>query len=407
MVLRWLMALSCVWLLGWSQPINQIPNPRKRDGGWVVDMAGVLSVEQKARLNRVIDALERETGAEVAVVILQRTQGATPKEYATELFNRWGVGKRDADNGVLMLVALGDRRVEIETGYGMEAIIPDAVAGEILDTAVIPRFKKGDISGGVIAGVEAIAERIRQAQAQGAYEPTPSTVPYLHPTSDGSLPSEPPPFPLLPLTGLLAIGGGIGILAYALRERPPKCPVCLQPMHLLDETADDEYLTELQRTEEQLGSVNYLVWKCAHCGMLEIHPRVALLNAYRKCPQCGGYTVRETARVVRPATYKSSGLELVSYTCKNPRCDYHEEKERKLPRLERVEYDWGYSRGSRRRDDDWFIGGGFGGWSSGGGDWSSGGGGFGGRSSGSGGWSSGGGGFGGGSSGGGGAGRSW
>ncbi|MCX7924999.1 MAG: TPM domain-containing protein [Fimbriimonadales bacterium] len=397
MALRWVIAWSCVWLLGWSQPLDQIPNPRKTDGGWVVDMAGVLSGEQKARLNRVIDALERETGAEVAVVILRRTQGATPKEYATELFNKWGVGKRDADNGVLMLVALGDRRVEIETGYGMEAIIPDAVAGEILDTAVVPRFKQGDIAGGVLAGVEAIAERIRQAQASGAYEPTPATAPYLRPTPYKPSPNDyhatPGPLssPLLPFGGLLLIGGGVGLLAYALRERPPKCPVCQKPMHLLDENADDEYLTELQRTEEQLGSVNYHVWKCDQCGMLEIHPKIALLNSYRKCPKCKGHTVYETARVVQPATYARSGLELVSYQCKNPRCDYHEEKERRLPRLERVEYDWEYARRSRRRrDDDWFIGGGFGGWSSGGG--------FGG-----GGWTSGGG----GSSGGGGAGRSW
>jgi uncharacterized protein len=396
--LQWLIGLCCLWFIGWGQPLSQIPNPRKTDGGWVVDMAGVLSAEQKARLNRLISALERETGAEVAVVILRRAQGATPKEYATELFNKWGVGKRDADNGVLMLVALGDRRVEIETGYGMEAIIPDAVAGEILDTAVVPRFRKGDIAGGVIAGVEAIAERIRQAQSSGAYEPPAPTAPYVYPTpTEDYAPVRTAPSPMLPLVGLLLLGGGgVVLLAYALRERPPKCPVCLQPMHLLDEQADDEYLNELQRTEEQLGSVNYHVWKCDKCGMLEIHPKVALLNVYHRCPQCKGYTVRETARLVREATYARSGLELVSYKCNNPRCDYREEKERRLPRLERVDYDWEYSRRSRRRDDDWFIGGGFGGWSSGGG--------FGGGSSG--GWSSGGG-FGGGSSGGGGAGRSW
>jgi uncharacterized protein len=394
----WLTGLCCLWFIGWGQPLSQIPNPRKTDGGWVVDMAGVLSASQKARLNRLISELERDTGAEVAVVILKRTQGATPKEYATELFNKWGVGKRDADNGVLMLVALGDRRMEIETGYGMEAIIPDAVAGEILDTAVVPRFRKGDIAGGVIAGVETIAERIREAQSSGAYEPPASTAPYVAPTpAEDYAPIRTTPQPLLPFVGLLLLGGGgVVLLAYALRERPPKCPVCLQPMSLLDEQADDEYLNELQRTEEQLGSVNYHVWKCDKCGMLEIHPKVALLNVYHRCPQCKGYTVQETARLVREATYARSGLELVSYKCKNPRCDYREEKERRLPRLERVDYDWEYSRRSRRWDDDWFIGGGFGGWSSGGG--------FGGGSSG--GWSSGGG-FGGGSSGGGGAGRSW
>ncbi len=397
--LRWLMGFCCLWSLGWGQPIHQIPNPRQTERGWVVDMAGVLSAAQKARLNRLISTLERETGAEVAVVILRRVQGATPKEYATELFNKWGVGKRDADNGVLMLIALGDRRVEIETGYGMEAIIPDSAAGEILDTVVVPRFRKGDIAGGVIAGVEAIAERVRKAQSLGAYEPPADTVPYVVPTPiDDYAPARPASFPL-PLAGLLVLGGGVGLLAYLLRERPPKCPVCLQPMSLLDEQADDAYLNELQRTEERLGSVNYQVWKCARCGMLEIHPKVALLNTYHRCPQCKGYAVQETTRLVRAPTYARSGLELVSYQCKNPRCDYREEKTRVLPRLERVDYDWSPSHRPRRWDDDGFIGGGFGGWSSGGGFDS-------GAGGGSGSWSSGGG-FGGGSSGGGGAGRSW
>jgi hypothetical protein len=106
---RWVLGVFAVMhaLLSWGQPIERVPNPRATYGGWVTDMAGVLSPEQKAQLNRLIDQLERDTGAEIAVVILRRTQGATPKEYATELFNRWGVGKREADNGVLLLVSLG------------------------------------------------------------------------------------------------------------------------------------------------------------------------------------------------------------------------------------------------------------------------------------------------------------
>ena len=71
-------------LLGWGQPMERVPNPRATDGGWVTDMAGVLSPEQKARLNRLIDHLERDTGAEVAVVILRRTQGATPLRLRAE-----------------------------------------------------------------------------------------------------------------------------------------------------------------------------------------------------------------------------------------------------------------------------------------------------------------------------------
>ena len=381
-------------LLGWGQPIDRVPNPRATDGGWVADMAGVLSPEHKARLNRLIDQLERDTGAEIAVVILRRTQGATPKEYAAELFNRWGVGKRGADNGVLMLVALGDRRVEIETGYGMEAILPDAIVGEILDTAVVPRFRAGDIPGGIIAGVEAIAARIRAAQASGAYEPTPPSMPY-RPRYDETPPKPTPSPNPLPIGGLLLLGGSaIGLLAYALRERPPQCPICQKPMRLLDEQADDAYLNELQRTEEQLGSVNYLVWRCDTCETLEIFRKVALLNTYGRCPECGGMTVRETARIVREPTYTRTGLELILRQCKNPCCDFSEERERILPKRERLDDEW-WERTGRRASGNLFSGG----WSSGGG-----------RSSGGssgGGWSSGGGSFGGGRSGGGGAGRSW
>ncbi|MCS6919461.1 MAG: TPM domain-containing protein [Fimbriimonadales bacterium] len=370
------------WLCAWAQPLSRIPNPRQTDGGWVTDVAGVLSAEQKARLNHLITQLERETGAELAVVIIRRAQDGTPKEYATELLNRWGVGKRGADNGALMLVSLGDRRVEVETGYGLEAILPDAAVGEILDREVVPRFRNGDIAGGVLAGVQATAERIRRAQATGAYEPTPSA---------GERNRSASPAPAI---ALILLGGGVlALLIVALRERPPKCPTCQQPMRLLDEQADDAYLDELQRTEEELGSVNYLVWRCEPCETLEIFPKVALLNRYSKCPNCGGYTVRETARVVRQPTYRRSGLEIVAYKCKNPRCNYRDEKERTLPRLVRVDTGWGYTGRRRRRGDDWFIGGGFGGFGGGGS-----GGGFGGFGGGS---------FGGGSSGGGGAGRGW
>ncbi|MFN4033704.1 MAG: TPM domain-containing protein [Fimbriimonadales bacterium] len=368
-----LWAVICsAWLSGWAQPLERIPNPRQTDGSWVVDSAGMLDAAQSARLNRLIDELERDTGVEIAVVILRRTVDATPKEYATALLNRWGVGKRDADNGVLMLVALEERRVEIEVGYGLESILTDASVGEILDREVVPRFRSGNIADGVRAGVQALAERIRMAQTSGAYEPTPNSQPNHSPA---------------PMIALMVLGSGaIVLLAFALRERPPKCPICQQPMRLLDEQADDFYLDERQRTEEQLGSVNYLVWRCEPCETLEILPKVALFRNYSECPDCGGYTVRETARVARQPTYRRSGLEIIAYACQNPHCGYRRERQRKLPRLDAADTGWGYTTRAPQRGDDWFIGGGFGG--------------------GSGGWSSGGG-FGGGSSGGGGAGRSW
>ena len=333
-------------VLGFGQPIERIPNPRATYGGWVVDMAGVLSESQKAQLNTLITQLEQETGAEIAVVVIRKTQGATPKEYATELFNRWGVGKRDADNGVLMLVALQDRRVEVETGYGMEAILPDGLVGAILDEAVIPHFRRGDYAGGIIAGVERIAETIRAAQQTGAYE-TPAR-PYAQPAPSFAPPTsnpfeEPSPItPTLVMTLLLLGAGGIAVAVFLLRERPPKCPSCGKPMRLLDEQADDAFLNALQRKEEKLGSVNYLVWRCEPCETFEIIPKVAWFTPYSQCPKCGGYTLRSSTRLVRAPTYTRTGLEVEVRRCLNPNCGYHDEEERVLPK--------------RTHDDDWWVG---------------------------------------------------
>lgn len=394
--MRWLGIFLCLGLmgLGFGQPIERIPNPRAAYGGWVVDIAGVLNDLQKARLNTLITQLEQETGAEIAVVVIRKTQGATPKEYATELFNRWGVGKRGADNGVLMLVALQDRRVEVETGYGMEGILPDGLVGAILDEAVIPHFRRGNYAEGIISGVERIAETIRAAQQTNAYETparpyAPSAPSFARPDDTSPFEAPAPITPALVMTLFLLGAGGIAIAVFLLRERPPKCPTCGKPMHLLDEQADDAFLNALQRKEEQLGSVNYLVWRCEPCENFEIVPKVAWFTPYSQCPKCGGYTLRTSTRLVRAPTYTRTGLELEVRRCLNPNCGYHDEEERVLPK--------------RTRDDDWWIGstttqsGSWGGWSGGSsaGGWSGGG------------WSSGGGSFGGGSSGGGGAGRSW
>lgn len=382
--------LGCI---GLAQPMEKVPNPRATDGGWVVDLAGVLTADQKAQLNARLDSLEQETGAEMAVVILRKTQGATPKEYATELFNRWGVGKRGVDNGVLMLVALQDRRVEIETGYGMESILPDGLVGAILDETVIPHFRRGDYAGGIIAGTERIIEVIRHAQRTGAYE-TPAR-PYAQPIALRPAQDAPESTPVgMPMAVLAILVVGAGALVWAvsvLMERPPKCPHCQKPMRLLSEGEDDAFLNALQRTEERLKSVNYLVWRCEPCDTIEIIPKVEWFTPYTNCPKCGGYTLRVSTHLVRSPTYTRAGLEMETRKCKNPKCGHTETHERVLPERRRDD-DWWLSTGGGRSSSGWSSGSWGGGWSGGG--WSGGG-------------SSGGGSFGGGSSGGGGAGRGW
>ena len=91
------------------------------------------------------------------MTVAQTSPSATPKDFTTELFNYWEIGKAESDNGILFLVSTSDRRVEIETGYGIEPILPDAKVGNIIDTKITPRFKQKVKSPLAIAIVKAIA----------------------------------------------------------------------------------------------------------------------------------------------------------------------------------------------------------------------------------------------------------
>jgi uncharacterized protein len=148
---------ASLWLLpsaGLAFAVRDVPNPRQSNGGWVSDMAGILRQDTETRINGMIDALARQDGSEMVVVTVPDTSSSSsPKAFATELFNTFKIGRKGIDNGVLMLISKGDRRVEIETGYGMEERLPDARVGAIISTAMLPRFKQGDFDNGTLAGV--------------------------------------------------------------------------------------------------------------------------------------------------------------------------------------------------------------------------------------------------------------
>jgi uncharacterized protein len=137
--------------------VQDVSNPRQVYGGWVTDKAEILKPETETQLNQMLDRLEAKNGAEMAVVTVPETApAASPKEFATKLFNYWGIGKKGKDNGVLFLISVKDRRVEIETGYGVEGILPDAKVGNIIETQITPRFKQRDFDGGTLAGTRTI-----------------------------------------------------------------------------------------------------------------------------------------------------------------------------------------------------------------------------------------------------------
>jgi uncharacterized protein len=151
------LAMCLISLPSQALTVEEVPNPQQISGGWVTDMAGILKPETEDQLNEMINRLEEKDGAEIAVVTVPETKpGTSPKAFATELFNYWHIGKKEQDNGILFLISKGDRRVEIETGNGMQTILPDAKVTELINTEMLPLFKKDDFDGGTLAGTRSV-----------------------------------------------------------------------------------------------------------------------------------------------------------------------------------------------------------------------------------------------------------
>jgi len=125
--------------------------------GYVTDLASVLDDATEAKLKASLSDVEKETTAEVAVVTVRSLEGMTVEDYANRLFRQWGIGKKGKDNGVLVLVAPGERKIRIEVGYGLEPVLPDGLAGNIVRNQALPEFRNGDFPGGITAVVESIA----------------------------------------------------------------------------------------------------------------------------------------------------------------------------------------------------------------------------------------------------------
>ena len=124
--------------------------------GPVSDWAELLSPEQKADLNTRMEALKASNGAELAVVTVKSLQGGEIDDFAHKLFAQWGIGQKGKDNGVLLLIAVEDRKMRIEVGYGMEAVLTDAKTGRIQDEYIVPRFKEGNYAQGLMDGADAL-----------------------------------------------------------------------------------------------------------------------------------------------------------------------------------------------------------------------------------------------------------
>ena len=141
-----------------------------RPAGRVTDLANVIDAATEAALDRRLDELEQKTSSEVAVVSVPSLNGVPVEDYAVQLFKEWGIGQAKNDNGVLVLVAPNEREMRIEVGYGLEGILPDGLAGQIIRENFIPRFRDNDYNGGIRDGVARVADVVEKQQVLNAEE---------------------------------------------------------------------------------------------------------------------------------------------------------------------------------------------------------------------------------------------
>ena len=154
--------------------------------GFVNDFAGIIDETSKLRIEALAAEVERKTGAEIVLITVKSLDGGDIQDTANRLFQAWGIGKKGQDNGVLVLDAAAERRVWVEVGYGLEAILPDGKIGGILDEFVIPYLRQGQFGEGFLSGISAIAKII--AEHTGVtLEGTVKTAPVRRTSSDGGI----------------------------------------------------------------------------------------------------------------------------------------------------------------------------------------------------------------------------
>ena len=195
----------------------------------VTDLTHTLDADQKQRLDILLEGIEHDRGAQVAILLLPTTKPEAIEQFGIRLAEAWKIGHKGRDDGVIVIVAKNDRKMRIEVGYGLEGAIPDAVAKRIVAERMAPRFKQGDFHGGLQDAAEAIEQAIIAAKPEAA--PAPGTEAGTVSPAEYSGGEDPEKFPWLFMTlifaGILrllfglfgslaaaAVGGWLGFLVF-------------------------------------------------------------------------------------------------------------------------------------------------------------------------------------------------
>lgn len=306
-----LLVLSFIFLfLGCVSSGNEVTNVKfPAYTGYINDYSGILDESSKRSLEELALKIERDTGSEIAVLIVDNLQGLTEEEYAVKIFEEWEIGKEKNDNGILILIGTegepGSRPLRIEVGYGLEGVITDLETGRIINETIVPNFKEGYFHTGLYGAIVTIADQIYEEEG-------------LSPLSSGK---------------------------------------------------DVGSATEATETETPESSVSGFPWGLLCCFPIPFIAIIVIVLVSifkRRCPKCRKLTLKTKTTILKAATYTETGRKLIERSCSN--CGYSDSKESTIPKKSRTSSHWtgggGISGGSSSGGGGF---GGFGGGSSGGG----------------------------------------
>ncbi|MDE5902936.1 MAG: TPM domain-containing protein [Muribaculaceae bacterium] len=343
-----------------AQPPDEIRNPNLGNiQDFVADPYDQLSRATESHINDRLVELRKTTTCELAVAIIHTTGDLSIEDYAYTLFRRWGLGRADNNNGVLLVVATDDRTARIEVGSGAEGALPDITCGKIMRDAITPALKDGSINQAVSNGVDMIYEVLTQPEVAEELRSahTDSAADRIRAIDGDTI------WNFLWVTAVcvflftlvmffidlfasrkhdhyrramiwrahlqtywwgavLSCGLALPLALIAwwlyrhLRDVPEICDSCGAKMRKLPEDEDNAYLSPSQDLEEKLGTVDYDVWLCPECGTVERFPYVEHQLKYRKCPDCGTVAMGLVMdKVVQPATTQRAGHGERIYQC--------------------------------------------------------------------------------------------
>jgi len=369
-----------VFLLGISiyaqniYTLETVPNPKNSDGGWVSDPNHYIDEVIKNDLNLLITEIENTSTAQIAVVILPSIGEEIPRDFAVHLFEKWGIGQAEKDNGLLILTIIDQRRTEFEVGYGLEPILTDALTYRIASQELVPYFRKGQYGQGLYSAILRIQqifnnpEVINEIYDEGVnYEYTPSTDPLwygflsylgillfviyyyfsnlrrINQSKDDfydkfiSLYSIKHwiymvffPFPFLLIRWLF-----IKRRLNKYRNHTRFSKLNGKELFKKSEKADNLFLKKGQIVEEKIKSVDYDVWVTEDESDILVLPYHKLHSKYTECPQCDYLTYYKShSKVIKSATTSSTGIRRENYECKN--CNYKKTKNVVIPKRQKT-----------------------------------------------------------------------